>query len=120
VLFDIKHLDPHEHKRTTGVENRLILENLKKASKVTGIWLRVPLIAGFNDSVAHMEEVVRLGKRIGAEKISLLPYHEGGKSKSDQIGQPYPLPEAKAPTDDHVEHLKGLIEEKGINAAIGN
>jgi pyruvate formate lyase activating enzyme len=120
VLFDVKHLDPHEHKRTTGVENTLTLENLKKASKVTGIWLRVPLIAGFNDSVAHMEEVVRLAKRIGAEKISLLPYHEGGKSKAAQIGQPYSLPDAQAPTDEHVEHLKGLIEEKGIKAAIGN
>ena len=120
VLFDIKHLDPNEHKRTTGVGNTLILENLTRASKLNGIWLRVPLIAGFNDSVAHMEEVARLGKRIGAEKISILPYHEGGESKAAQIGHPYPLPEAQAPADEHIERLKELIEKRGIKAAVGN
>jgi len=120
VLCDIKHLDPREHKRTTGVTNKLILENLTRASKMSSIWLRIPLIADFNDSMAHIEGVAKLGKRIGAEKISLLPYHEGGKSKCKQIGRPYPLPEAKAPSDDHIERLKELIEEKGIKAAIGN
>jgi pyruvate formate lyase activating enzyme len=120
VLFDIKHLDPREHKRTTGVSNKLILENLTKASKVPSIWLRIPLIADFNDSMEHIEGVAKLGKRIGAEKISLLPYHEGGKSKCKQMGRPYPSPETKAPSDEHIERLKELIQETGIKAAIGN
>jgi pyruvate formate lyase activating enzyme len=120
VLFDLKHLDSNEHKRTTGVGNELILENLEKASKINEIWLRIPLIAGFNDSADHIRRIATLGKRIGAQKISFLPYHEGGKSKSEQLGWRYPMPEAKAPSEAHINKLKGIIEREGLKVSIGN
>lgn len=120
VLFDVKHLDPHEHKRMTGVENNLILENLERVSRTKSTWLRLPLIADFDDSEEHIKDIIILGKEIGVQKISLLPYHEGGRSKSEQIGRPYPIPEAKAPSDEHVDYLKELIEKEGIKASIGN
>jgi pyruvate formate lyase activating enzyme len=120
VLYDIKHLDPHEHKRTTGVGNSLILENLIKASKVTDIWLRIPLIADFNDSEEYIKDIVILGKNIGAKKISLLPYHEGGRSKSEQLGLSYQFPDGIAPSDEHINNLKEVVGKGGIKAAIGN
>ena len=120
VLFDLKHLDPVEHKKTTGVGNKIILENLRKISKMTPVWLRIPLIAGFNDSEAQIKKATLLGKEIGVQKISLLPYHEGGKSKSEQLGRIYPLPEARAPEEEHLDHLKKIIEKDGLKATIGN
>ena len=120
VLFDIKHLDPGEHKRTTGVDNGLIMKNLKRVSTERSVWLRLPLIADFNDSAEHIENVAVLGRDIGAEKISLLPYHEGGKSKSEQLGRSYKFPEAKAPNDERIDYLKEIIEKKGIKASIGS
>jgi pyruvate formate lyase activating enzyme len=119
VLFDLKHLDSNEHKKTTGVGNELILENLEKAAKTAKIWLRVPLIAGVNDSADHIKRVALLGKRIGAQKISFLPYHEGGKSKSEQLGWPYPLPNAKAPSEERINKLKGILEGEGLTVTIG-
>jgi len=61
-----------------------------------------------------------LGREIGAKKISLLPYHEGGKSKSEQIGRSYGFPEARAPDDAHIAYLKGFIEKRGIQASVGS
>ena len=120
VLFDVKHLDSDEHKRMTGVGNNLILENLIKASKGTFIWLRIPLIARFNDSEEHIKNIAILGRNIGAKKISLLPYFEGGKSKSEQLGRSYQLPEAMAPSDEHIDYLKKIIEKEGIIASVGS
>ncbi len=120
ILFDIKHLNSKEHKRTTGVGNEIILENLKRAAEVRKIWLRIPLIAGFNDSSNHIKRVTALGKNIGAQKISLLPYHEGGKSKSEQLGRPYPLPDGKAPVEKRIGGLKRIIEREGLRVSIGN
>ncbi len=40
LLFDIKHLDAEKHKKTTSVDNKIILENLKKAGGLTCLWLR--------------------------------------------------------------------------------
>ena len=36
-LFDIKHADPEKHRRFIGEDNRLILENLRRLSRVLGI-----------------------------------------------------------------------------------
>lgn len=120
MLWDIKHLDQQEHERATGVGNRLILENLKRASEFVRIWLRVPLIGGFNDSEDHIGRVVELAREIGAEKISLLPYHEGGKSKNEQIGRSYPFFGEQAPTDDRIDRLQEIIAQSEIKVGIGN
>jgi len=120
VLFDIKHLDPAIHLRTTGVDNALILDNLKKIAGQTKVWLRVPLIAGFNDSVDHTSRLIALSKAHHIQKISLLPYHEGGRSKCEQLGIPYSYAQAAAPSDENVLKLKRLIEEEGLEASVGN
>ncbi|MFW6011643.1 MAG: glycyl-radical enzyme activating protein [Desulfosalsimonas sp.] len=120
LLWDIKHLDPDEHKRTTGVGNNLILENLKKASKTKKIWLRVPLIKGFNDSEDHIRKTAALAVEINAEKLSLLPYHEGGKSKCQQIGKLFGFSQGAAPDDRNISFLKQIVEHQGIRVNIGN
>jgi len=119
ILFDIKHLDLFQHRKVTGVENPLILENLQKIAKMLPTWIRVPLIAGFNDSMDHIRQVALLGEQLGIEKISLLPYHEGGKSKSVQLGRAYTCSEMEAPTDEHVQKLKNMIEDHDISVLIG-
>jgi pyruvate formate lyase activating enzyme len=121
VLWDIKHLDTREHRRTTGAGNELILENLDRVARFgKTIWLRVPLIAGFNDAPEHIRALAVLGKTKGAEKISLLPYHEGGRTKCEQSGRPYPFPEGRTPADEHIEHLKRMIEREGLKASVGS
>ena len=120
LLFDLKHLDSIEHQRTTGVGNELILKNMGKASRMVPLWIRIPLIAGFNDSEEHIRKIAAVGRQMDAQKISFLPYHEGGKSKSEQLGRTYPLPEAKAPDEEHVQILKGIVEQEGIKVSIGN
>jgi pyruvate formate lyase activating enzyme len=121
ILWDIKHLDPEAHRQGTGVDNGRILENLRRASaEARAIWLRMPLIADYNDSEAHIREVIRLGKEIGAEKISLLPYHEGGESKCRQMGKAYPFVNGRSPTDEAIHRLKGLIEAEGLKAGVGS
>lgn len=119
-LWDIKQLDPREHERATGVGNELILQNLLKASRMTRIWLRIPLIAGFNDSQGHMLEIVSLAKEVKAEKISLLPYHEGGRSKCEQLGRVYPYPDGKAPGEEEIRLLQRLMEREGILVSVGS
>jgi pyruvate formate lyase activating enzyme len=120
VLFDIKNLDCGAHKRTTGVGNKLILENLLKASKLVKIWIRIPLVANSNDSEEHIKNIAVWGKNIVAERISLLPYHEGGKAKSEQIGRSYEFSGGKAPSDIHINHLKEILESEGLNVSIGS
>lgn len=120
ILFDIKHLDSGKHQQATGIKNNILLENLQKAAATNNIWLRVPLIAGFNDSAGHIKEIASLGKDIGAEKISLLPYHEGGKSKCQQLGVPYGFPGGRTPDQKRISELKKIIEKAGLAVSVSN
>ena len=50
-LYDIKAMDPQVHARYTGVDNALILDNLKRLSAAGArINIRVPVIPGVNDT----------------------------------------------------------------------
>jgi pyruvate formate lyase activating enzyme len=80
----------------------------------------MPIIAEFNDDTAHMAALLNLARNFRVEKISLLPYHEGGRSKCDQIGEPYRFHTAAAPSENKLIQLKELIREKGMNVGIGN
>jgi pyruvate formate lyase activating enzyme len=120
VLFDIKHLDAQAHERATGVTNDVILENLERVSAVgeKSIWIRVPLIRDFNDSEEHIERIAELGRELGIEKVSLLPYHEGGRSKCRQLGRPYGFTEGRTPGEEQVRRLKQLIEKRGLEVTV--
>ena len=120
VLFDIKHLDAQQHREATGVDNGVILENLMKISREKPVWIRMPVIVGYNESEAYIRRVVSLAKKTGIKKISLLPYHEGGKSKSSQLGRSYACSWAKAPSEGHMVKLKNIIASEGISVSIGN
>jgi len=57
-LYDLKHLDPIEHQRMTGVSNEVILDNLEKLSLVgKDIRIRIPVITKYNDSYKHIKNV---------------------------------------------------------------
>ena len=120
VLFDIKQLDAEQHQKYTGVDNERILRIARFASRKARTWLRIPLIGGFNDSLEDMKKVAQMAKELGVEKISLLPYHEGGQSKSIQIGKIYRMPWAQPPTEEHIQRLKEIASEIGVTTTVGN
>ncbi len=118
VLFDIKHLDPEQHKMLTGVDNALILENARRAAGITHTWFRIPLMGGINDSMEEIEQVASMAKKWGVEKISLLPFHQGGEPKWGQVGLNAPVFEGHTPEDDHLERLSRVITDKGLVAGV--
>ena len=82
--------------------------------------VRTPLIEGFNDSLEEIRRITQMAKGLNVEKYSLLPYHEGGKTKSHQIGETYSIPLAKAPDENHIQRLRDIICEMGVATAVGN
>jgi pyruvate formate lyase activating enzyme len=82
-LYDIKCFDNEKHKKYVGVENELILENLKKLFHANAkIWIRIPVISDVNDSAEEMQSIKAFLSQNGKpEKIELLPYHAMGENK---------------------------------------
>ena len=109
LLYDIKIFDPAKHRKYTGVSNELILENLKKlfAAKAK-IWIRIPVIAGVNDTKEEMLQIKAFLDQYGnPERVELLPYHAMGENKYAAIGkekQPFASPSA-----DELSALKSIF-----------
>lgn len=118
-LYDLKILDSNKHKELTSVNNRTILKNLERLAGRSRLWIRIPLIAEVNDSIEQIREVAILAKRVKAEQISLLPYHEGGISKCIQIGKSYGFHGASEPGREHIEELTKVINAEGVKVVVG-
>lgn len=119
VLYDIKHLDPERHRKATGKRNDVILENLRKIPPHVKIWLRIPLIPGFNDSYEHLRRVGELGKEIGAERVSILPFNRFGENKSFGIGRPLAINGIQDMKEGDIQEIKRHIEDMGLHVTIG-
>jgi len=120
LMIDIKQLDPAKHLEFVGVDNELIMTNIRSIAPRVRTWFRLPLIEGFNDSPDEIRAMAEMARELGVEKISLLPYHEGGKSKAGQLGKKYLMDGARAPEESHIQKLMDIITRIGLPASIGH
>ena len=121
VLYDLKHMDPVAHREHTGVENGVILENLRLLSASGAeVWIRIPLIPGFNDD---QENIAATGKLVAAlprrHPIFVLPYHGIAEGKSQRLGEgdaffPYQTPDRQT-----LDAVKKRLEGFGLEVTTG-
>lgn len=122
VLFDLKGMDSARHQENTGAGNEEILrtfEHLRATNKP--VIVRAPLVPGYNDSP---EELAALGRLLrespNVERVDLMPYHEYGVSKYEEIGLAYPLAGKVEPySQDQVRQLLDFFRAYHPNVQIG-
>ncbi len=120
VFMDIKHMDSKKHQAWTGMGNEKILNNIKYVDELAGVYgnklfIRVPVIPGFNDQREEMEETARFvaGCR-NVEGMELLPYHKLGRGKYYSLGREYLLEDIAAPSAEHMAELHEVLAGYGI------
>lgn len=117
-LYDIKAMDNEQHMKYVGTSNQLILENLVKLSQDHAVInIRLPIIAGVNDDNDFIEEVAAFLKRkeIHTKQINLLPYHNTGKSKYENLDRCYEDEQMKVPTSNKMEEFQTILIKHGFN-----
>ncbi len=114
VMFDVKHMDPGIHKKYTGVDNRIIQENLGYLNGKVNIWLRVPLIPGFNDDQETIIKILDLAGDLCIEKLFFLPYHQWGIGKYSGLGRTYTLSGLESIPDEKIEVIRHLCKSRKI------
>ena len=117
-LYDLKLMDPELHKEYIGVDNHLILENLKRLSADGAkINIRLPLIDGVNATDEHIQQVVRFLKDhdIRIWQINLLKYHNTGSSKYPKLGRIYEGDNMAAPGDEWLTQVIETFKQNGFS-----
>ena len=119
-LYDIKHMDPVKHKIYTGVDNALILENLKRLSQdKLKINLRLPLIEGVNTDEENIRATINMAKTIDVYQVNLLPYHDIAKDKYSRLNILYDEKNMATPSKERMEWIKEQFENNKFNTRIG-
>ena len=108
-LYDVKCIDPNKHKQYTGVDNELILENLKRLMKAKmALWVRIPVIPTVNDTEEEMIKIKELLLTHGRpQKIELLPYHAMGEHKYSALNKP--LHKFDTPNQENLARLRKIL-----------
>ncbi len=119
VFFDIKHMDSAIHKKLTGKSNKLILQNITKASAITPVIIRIPVIPGYNDSKENITATVNFVRKLQKViKIELLPYHSLGTNKYKWLGKSYKLGDLSFPAETNLPKLKDMLSRPGCKIEI--
>ena len=94
-----------------GLSNELELEFARYLNEINKpVWIRQVLIPGITDS---KEDLISLKKFLlslnNVQKIELLPYHDLGKFKWENLNQKYPLDGIRTATTEDVERAKKIL-----------
>ncbi len=111
-LLDIKCINDDICKKLTGISNKQELEFAKYLSDNNkDIWIRQVLVPGYTDK---KEDLVKLKEFISTlktvKKVEILPYHDMGKSKWEELGLKYELEGVKIPTDEDIQKAKEILK----------
>jgi len=120
-FYDLKLMDEDKHQEMAGVSNRLILDNLKKLAQTgSKIQIRIPLIPGVNttpEEITGMADFISLLP--GIDEISLLPYHNLGGQKYENLNRPISHPQAQVPSEKDIKEIRSQLEPYGFGIRIG-
>ncbi len=112
VLLDIKHIDNDMHKYITGVGNEKTLAFAKYLESINKkMWIRVVYMPGLTDKDNALERLkAYIDTLQNVEKVEVLPYHEMGIYKWDELGMEYPLKNQRVPSKEETEKVQKYLD----------
>lgn len=131
-LYDLKLMDPIQHKKWTGVDNRLILNNLNILAEIgANINIRIPFIKNVNTSIGEITEMAKFITRLpiknresefatpGKPSVNLLPYHNIASGKYKKLKMFYDSSEMQEPSESEIQQALEIFGKFGIEVEVG-
>lgn len=114
VILDIKHIDDEKCINLTGMSNKNELDFAKYCSENNiKMWIRQVLVPGYTDNEADLKKTREFIDSLKTvEKVEVLPYHDLGKFKWNEMGLEYPLEGVKSPTEEQIKKAEEILIRK--------
>ena len=123
-LWDLKIMNTEKHKEYTGVDNRLILDNLKKVDALAAvyqkdIYIRCVQIPQITDGERNLRDTVQFVKTLKRVRtLDLINYHPYGLKRYQALEREYPLKGAEPLADSVLKEKQRLVQEGGVPCRI--
>ncbi|MFV0363185.1 MAG: pyruvate formate-lyase-activating protein [Suipraeoptans sp.] len=111
IMLDIKHMDNQEHIKLTGKPNENILEMAEYLSDINKpIWIRHVLVPEITDNYEYLLKLRDLIKSLNnVKKVEVLPYHNMGEFKYEDLGMDYKLKGINPPDESRIENANKIL-----------
>ena len=117
ILFDLKHWDSQKHLEGTGIDNKLILTNMKYAiSTGKKVLPRIPVIPKFNDSLEDAKRFCEVLHDVGSNQCQLLPFHQFGENKYYLLNKKYAYENQPALHHEDLQEYLQIFLDNDIHA----
>jgi len=119
IFYDLKHMDSENHKKHTGCQNDIILDNFSRlAKRFSNLQARMPVIPGINDTPANIRSLAAFLKQNNHNSIHLLAYHNMGEAKLERIDTRQKPMNLNTMNAADLKYAKELFEKEKIHVAI--
>lgn len=111
VLLDIKHIEDEKAINLTGFSNKNNLEFAKYLNNINiPIWIRQVLVPGYTDDKFDLQKLKAfINSLSNVEKVEILPYHNLGKFKWDELGDKYELENVVPPSQEDIIRAEQIL-----------
>lgn len=116
VLLDIKSGIPSTYQKVTGVDLKPTLTFAQRLSSLgKPMWIRFVLVPNLTDAEANITAVAQAIKPLNTvERVEILPFHQLGRQKYQQLGIPYPLDHCPEPSPQQISKAHELFAAQGV------
>jgi pyruvate formate lyase activating enzyme len=118
VMLGTKAWNEELHTRLTGrpVEKTLAFAR-RLAALRKPMWVRFVLVPGLTDDPDDIAHIAKFAAELGnVERVEVLPFHQMGRFKWEQLRIPYALKDVAEPTPAAVEQACGIFRSAGLHA----
>lgn len=111
VLLDIKHIDDEKATQLTGFSNKNNIEFAKYLNNVNiPVWIRQVLVPGYTDDKFDLKKLKNFIDTLSnVQKVELLPYHNLGKFKWEELGDKYELENVIPPSLEDIKKAEQIL-----------
>jgi len=123
MFIDIKHMDSATHHLGTGVDNKLILQNIEEVAHSDWdgrLIIRIPIVPDYNDTIENLKNTAAFIAKLGLKEVNLLPFHRLGHSKYEQLGLNYEYAQVPTPSQEALWSHKLIFDKAGLRCYIGS
>jgi len=115
VFFDLKLVDPEDHRIHTGADNARILDNARRLAGDPKVVFRFPVIPGITDTEKNVTGMAKFLRELGRSQLVLVPYHAFGVEKYRYLGRDY-CPSGKESLEvPELSKIEARLAEMGIS-----
>jgi pyruvate formate lyase activating enzyme len=118
VLLDIKAWDPQVHEKLTGKDNAPVLAFARRLAQLQRpVWVRFVLVPGLTDAPENYQPIAAFAASLGnVQRADVLPFHQMGRFKWQQLAMPYTLQNTTPPDTATVDRVVATFRAAGLQA----